>query len=421
MKKFILFLSGVSLFSLSITSAQNCSNTSVGYPPINDLGTSYWHGAQGGLYPNGSNFIPAAHMTAGLNIANNIQPLDTNGNVDAVNGKIVWASIGMSNTTQETQAFIPMTDTFAQKNPKCKLVDCAQGGQAIVQILDTTGVFWPNVNTRLANAGVRALQVQVIWFKEAEMGPTDTAFATYPDALKNKFKQAMRLCKTKFPNLKLCYLSNRIYAGYATTALNPEPYAYYSGWSVKRLIEDQINGDTSLTYTGTNPRSAWLAWGPNLWADGLTPRIDGLIWVCPADFSADGTHPSTSGRQKVANLLFNFFSTDSTSTPWFLINASTGMNETEMVSDDELILYPNPVTNKLAISNWQFAIESIEIYNVLGEKINKIVDSRQLSVAQQLSTDNYQMTVDVSDLTEGIYFVALKTEKKIMTGKFIKQ
>ena len=400
--------------------SQNCSNISVGYPPISDLGLGYWHGAQGGLYPGGSNFIPAAHMTAGLNIANNIQPLDTNGNVDAVNGKIVWVSMGMSNTTQETQAFIPMTDTFAQKNPKCKLVDCAQGGQAIVQMLDTTGVYWPTVTARLAASGVRAKQVEVMWFKQAEISPTDTGFSTYPVALKNKFKQAMRLCKLKFPNLKLCYLSSRIYAGYATTALNPEPYSYYSGWSVKWLIEDQINGDTNLTYAGTTPRSAWLAWGPYLWADGTTPRSDGLTWICPTDFNSDGTHPSTAGRQKVASLLFNFFSTDSTSVPWFLINSAAGVDEVKN-NIEELMLFPNPVKNKLAVSSGQLVMMSAYITNSLGERVKQIVDSGQSFIASQLSTDNKQLTFDVSDLRNGIYFVVVITEKKILAAKFIKQ
>ncbi|HLG35743.1 MAG TPA: T9SS type A sorting domain-containing protein [Bacteroidia bacterium] len=404
MKKITLLL--FCLLAFVISYSQNCSNTSTGYIPINDLGTGNFQGAMGGLYPNGSNFIPSAHMSAGLNIANNIQPLDTNGNVDAANGWIVWASIGMSNTTQETQVFIPMTDTFAQKNPKCKLVDCAQGGQAIVQILDTTGIFWPTVNTRLANAGVRASQVQVVWFKEAEMGPNDTAFATYPDALKNKFKQAMQLCKTKFPNLKLCYLSSRIYAGYATTALNPEPYAYYSGWSVKRLIEEQVNGDTALTYTGTNPRSAWLAWGPYLWADGLIPRSDGLTWLCPADFNTDGTHPSNAGRQKVANMLFNFFSTDSTSTPWFLINASVGINERENVLSG-IFVYPNPVNNEFRISSRlnRDRVGNIEVFDLFGRKISGVQD---------------ETVIDVSHLSPGIYFVIVRGEKGEQIAKFVK-
>ena len=116
----------------------------------------------------------------------------------------------------------------------------------------------------------------------------------------------------------MCYLASRIYAGYANSALNPEPYAYYSGWSVKRLIENQVNGDTTLTFTGPTPRAPWLAWGPYFWADGTTPRSDGLTWNCPADYNSDGTHPSINGRQKVAQMLLQFFSTDATTVPWFL-------------------------------------------------------------------------------------------------------
>lgn len=127
----------------------------------------------------------------------------------------------------------------------------------------------------------------------------------------------MKLLKSKFPNLKIVYLSDRTYAGYATTKLNPEPFAWYTGWAIKKLIEEQINGDNELSFAGANSNAAWLSWGPCLWANGTTPRSDGLIWE-RADFQADGTHPSTSGRKKVADLLISFFSTDETAKYWFL-------------------------------------------------------------------------------------------------------
>lgn len=48
----------------------------------------------------------------------------------------------------------------------------------------------------------------------------------------------------------------------------------------------------------------------NLWADGIVPRkIDGLVWE-RNDLAGDGTHPSDSGRQKVADLLLKFFTED---------------------------------------------------------------------------------------------------------------
>jgi hypothetical protein len=61
----------------------------------------------------------------------------------------------------------------------------------------------------------------------------------------------------------------------------------------------------------------FLAWGPYLWADGLTPRGgDGLTWAC-ADVESDGTHPSTSGEQKVGTMLLNFMLSSPHAYPWF--------------------------------------------------------------------------------------------------------
>src|SRR5262245_60006233 len=81
--------------------ASDCTRTSTGLIPLIDLGTGTYQGAIGGLYPSGANVRPAAHTAAGLEIANSITPLDTLGLPDSTNGRIVFISIGMSNTTQE--------------------------------------------------------------------------------------------------------------------------------------------------------------------------------------------------------------------------------------------------------------------------------------------------------------------------------
>ena len=287
--------------------------------PLTDFMSATFRGYSGGLYPNGSNIRPINHNSAGISIARSIKPLNTTGNADEANGKIVWMSIGMSNTTQETSAFIPIAQAYSGKNPKLLLVDGAEGGQDIVKINIESANYWQTVSNRLTAAGATALQVQIIWYKQAEISPRDTAFATYPNSLKEKFILSMQMLKSKFPNLKLVYLSSRTYAGWATGTLNPEPYAWYSGWAVKRLIEDQINGVSALNYTSTQPQSAWLAWGPYFWTDGANPRNDGVTWS-QTDFQADGVHPSNSGRLKVANMLLEFFTTDPTAIPWFLNN-----------------------------------------------------------------------------------------------------
>lgn len=324
MKKIITVL--LICFGLNICYVQNsfsdsCSVTSVGFTPINDLGPGYFRGFQGGLYPGGSNTRPLIHNINGKTIANNILPLDTAGNIDLVNGKIVLLSIGMSNTALEFMDFMSLVNASSLVNPKLVVVNGAQGGKDINKLLDSLDSFWTVVIHNLALKGVTAKQVQAVWYKEAEAGPTDTSFVTYSVGLKNKFKTVMNMLKKYYKNLKLCYSNSRIYAGYATTLTNPEPFAYYNGWTVKWMIEDQINGDTTLKYSGATPNSPWLSWGAYVWADGTTPRLDGLTWNCPDDFNpADGTHPSSTGSLKVATRLFNFFSTDETTKPWFLKN-----------------------------------------------------------------------------------------------------
>jgi hypothetical protein len=206
---------------------------------------------------------------------------------------------------------------------------------------------------------------------------------------------AMQIIKAKFPNVKLCYLSSRIYAGYASSALNPEPYAYYSGWSVKSLIEDQINGDTALSYSGSNARVPWLSWGPYLWADGITPRSDGLTWLCPDDYLNDGTHPSKKGRDKVAAMLLKFFTTDETSIPWFLKQSPTSISQT--VSNSLIPrIFPNPAKGKLSIifPSTINVPETIALYDAFSRKL--LVKS---------TNSNRSVECDISGLPAGIYYL----------------
>ncbi len=124
------------------------------------------------------------------------------------------------------------------------------------------------------------------------------------------------MLKQRFLNLRLAYLSSRTYGGYANSQTNPEPYAYESGFSVRWLIQDQIKGKPALSFA--DGRAPLLLWGPYLWTDGLKGRrYDSLVWK-REDCNNDGTHPSMVGRQKVAELLVEFLTTDPTAKSWFV-------------------------------------------------------------------------------------------------------
>ncbi|MBK8484554.1 MAG: T9SS type A sorting domain-containing protein [Saprospiraceae bacterium] len=383
--------------------------------PLNELGLSSWKNQAGGLYENGLNNRPLNHEIAGVSIANSIVPLNDFGIFDEANGKIVLLSIGMSNATQEYSVFKQLTDTFKLKNPKVIIVDGAQGGQTAAVIKDPNANFWSVINQRLSQQNLNPLQVQTVWLKEANANPT-MAFPKHAQDLKADLKTIVKILKTKYPNLKLVYLSSRIYGGYANTPLNPEPYAYESGFSVKWLINDQIQGDTALAFSGRNPNAPWLSWGPYLWAKGSTARADGLTWQF-SDFVTDGTHPSNSGRLKVAKMLLDFFSTDSTSIPWFLRKNSTNTFNESNAENPGLTLYqnqPNPFSCSTKI-HWKTenaAHTSMNLLDYSGKIIMKLVDKYQFA-------GEHTIEINFENKASGIYFIKLIHGKQVAIIKLI--
>jgi len=133
--------------------------------------------------------------------------------------------------------------------------------------------------------------------------------------------EILHVAKERYPNLRIVYLSSRIYAGYATIGLNPELYAYESTFSVRWLIQEQIRGDGELNYDPAKgaARCPLLLWGPYLWADGIRPRKSaGCTWE-REDLAADGTHPSQErGTTKAAKMLLVFFQTSPFARTWYL-------------------------------------------------------------------------------------------------------
>ena len=221
-------------------------------------------------------------------------------------GRVVLLSIGMSNTTQEYRAFMRAAAADVSTSPRVLLVDGAQGGQDAEKIKDPAAPFWTRVEQRLVAAEATGAQVQAVWLKEAIARET-RPFPSDSRGLQASLRTIVGIMRERYPNLQLVYLSSRTYAGYATTPLNPEPYAYQSGFAVKWLVQERIEGRLG---------GPWLGWGPYLWTNGAKGRRDGLVWTC-GDVREDGTHPSPSGQAKVGGLLLRFFKSSPTSRSWF--------------------------------------------------------------------------------------------------------
>jgi len=77
---------------------------------------------------------------------------------------------------------------------------------------------------------------------------------------------------------------------------------------------------------------------------------------------------------------------------------SVGIVETHC--NASLRVYPNPV-------NGQLIIDNVEIYNVVGQKLNNY----------QLSIVNSQLIIDISHLATGMYFLRIGNK----TARFVKE
>jgi hypothetical protein len=309
---------------------------STGLIPLTDLGTDFYKGEDGGLYGGGSNEPPAEHRRAVLRELQQIRPLDADGK-PAADGKIGFISAGMSNTTMEFSTFKKKADADPLKSPVVEIVDTAQGARVATvwanAALGNRGPDpWPVVDQRLKDAGVSPKQVQVVWIKHAQGQPhTLSAMPRMLHAqyLANNTILTLQRLRQRFPNVRVAYLSSRIYAGYATTPLNPEPYAYEGAFAARWVIQAQAGGDPLLNFDpdqGTVMAPAVL-WGPYLWTDGVKGRkVDNLVWLKEDVTAKDGTHPSDSGRDKVAGLLLDFLHQNPLASSWYLAAGRSASN-----------------------------------------------------------------------------------------------
>ncbi len=264
----------------------DCSGTSVGLTPLSD-------GV--GLYEDG-NEMPAPHAARAPDVV-------------PVGGVIGVVSLGMSNGSQEWARFMDVVAGQPFIAPSLRFADGAIGGEPMMNWADPAATVWNDSVARIQGDGLLPAQVQVVWMKMgSRLGELPVSQAARIEQERQWLRSTIANAAAVFPNLKRIYISARIYAGYEDSVNHAEPQTGYdNGLAVRALVADAVAEDTAI----------WTGWGPYLWADGLTPRRDGLIWQC-SDFEDDGVHPSASGEQKVADQLLDFFSSEPTACEWFL-------------------------------------------------------------------------------------------------------
>lgn len=390
---------------------KDCSHDHLGLIPLTDLGPDYYHGMQGGLYPGGSNERPADHLAACIEKVSLIQPLNTYGDPDP-NGRVVMMSIGASNPATEFQRFVNAAVVYEPVNNKLSFVNGCEGGIGIQKMNTLDEVYWTLALGALADSGFSPEQVQVIWIEQENTLNLDTVFPAAPNALVNDFKLLLQVIKTVFPNVQICYLTARAYAGYA----DPNelelghgllyPRDYYNGWAIKFLVEKVINHVPGYQTEGPSADIPLITWGTYHWTDGSTPREDGLFLDCELDVADDGLHLSGQGEYKLGQELFEFFKTDQTASYWFLDQDYSDVEE--LITDEAIRVYPNPVGgNMVSIASTMTTGSSFsyQVYDVQG--------------GMHLSGTSTQ-DIDITSLPAGMYMLELYYDQQHVTKQIIR-
>jgi len=311
-------------------------------PPLMDLGPGVYRVVGdvtyiGGLYPGGSSVAPLSVRNEAAARAQRIrEACQTPGE------RVVLMSIGVSNTSDEYMEFLKreMHPSSGERedqlmNPCVLLVNGAEPGAPASCWADPDTYCppdetpWVDLATMDANDDRwDASMVRAVWIKHASGYPTrppyDGTFPLYSQTFQGFVETVIRRLKDTYPNLEIAFMSSRTHAfadryPQPNPIINPEPFAYETGFSVRWMIEKQQSGHPDLNY---NPalgqvEAPLLMWSAYIWADNEPPRSDGLVWL-PEDTASDCTHPAQSGQLKVADQLTAYFKTNPAATPWFL-------------------------------------------------------------------------------------------------------
>lgn len=79
----------------------------------------------------------------------------------------------------------------------------------------------------------------------------------------------------------------------------------------------------------------------------------------------------------------------------------------ETLSKNNIEIYPNPAKNILNISSKNGQIKTIDIFDISGKQV------------KCLETDKEQLSINIADLKQGVYFIKLNTKNGVSTHKLI--
>lgn len=440
MKRITIFLIAFTILIPVMKAQINCSAPNTGLTPFLDLQTGYYMGYQAGLYPGGTNILSGPHLKSGKTIAQGIKPLDGDGNVNFGDGVVLVVGFGPSVPGHIFNKFVQHIrdpSVTYNLNPCVDALNLCIGGKDIGYGTgdSTADDYWADLVTKVTDVGYTVDQVQIGWMYFNAKGLTEPP--TFPDNsvfMKDQFVKFINKSKEYFPNLKIMYVSSRHWGGYADTTLTEyyslaEPASYQNSWTVKWLIEEQINNTNPLLqYKGANPKSPYLLWGPNFWCDGNLKRAwDDKKYVCLLSFDLDdGYHLSDQQDSKdaldIEDVMYfgdvgKQFMKNSpvweNCIPWLDSLAGLRHEEIEKSKIDGMLISPNPGFDEYYIS---LTTDKYPAQITIIDEMGRVVD--QFMHEENFSTE---VLIDMTGKPQGIYFARVMINNNVSTLRFIKQ
>jgi hypothetical protein len=90
--------------------------------------------------------------------------------------------------------------------------------------------------------------------------------------------------------------------------------------------------------------------------------------------------------------------------------STVGTNELSVQPKNRILIYPNPSSNFISIGEVADIITSYNIFDINGKSI----------IHSAKDYDNNRLTINISDLPQGIYYIKIQSLKQTYHEKFIK-
>jgi len=159
----------------------------------------------------------------------------------------------------------------------------------------------------------------------------------------------------------------------------------------------------------------------NNWTSWSTQHWNGSAWI--NNFYQSMTYDANKFR---VSDLFKFYNSTGTAitggdSAHYYFHTAVGISAPAAV-EGGINIYPNPTSGQLTIENGQMTIKSVEIYDMMGERCLTTLTHPQPPLTGALAFAQRGLSVDVSSLAPGIYFVRIKDARDNITArKFVKE